>query len=119
MPGTSSQEASAGLTRAPPAGGEHTEVEALPSHHRVKLVPTGQREGSLWEEAGWRVLSKCWGGAGGEEARGRCGGGCENLKKKVQALRWKQKVLCKEVPEPQSQSPPGKAENAEGEECAR
>lgn len=63
MPGTSSQEASAGLARAPPAGGERTEVEALPSHHRVKLVPTGQREGSLWEEAGWRVLSKCWGGA--------------------------------------------------------
>lgn len=58
-------------------------------------------------------------GAGGEEARGRCGGGCENLKKKVQALRWKQKALCKEVPEPQSQSPPGKAENEEGEECAR
>ena len=47
------------------------------------------------------------------------GCGCENLKKKGQALRWKQKVLCKEVPEPQSQSPAGKAENAEGEEYAR
>lgn len=57
--------------------------------------------------------------AGGEKAGGAVGRGCENLKKNGQALRWKQKVLCKEVPEPQSQSPAGKAENAEGEEYAR
>lgn len=27
-------------------------------------------------------------------------GRCKNLKKKVQVLKWKQKVLCKEVSEP-------------------
>lgn len=46
------------------------------------------------------------------------GGGCENLKKKVQGLRWKQKVLCKEVPKPQSRGQLGKVEKAEGEEFA-
>lgn len=45
------------------------------------------------------------------------GGGCENLQKKVQALRRKQKVLCKEMPEPQSRSRHGW--ELEGEECAR
>lgn len=32
---------------------------ALPSPGQ--LVPTGQGEGSMWEEASWWVLSKCWG----------------------------------------------------------
>ena len=84
--------------------------------------PTGTHGSERGELVGRGRLAgaeQVLGGAGGEKARGRCGGGCENLKKKVQALRGKQKVLCKEVAEPQSQSPPGKAENAEGEECAR
>lgn len=32
---------------------------ALPSPGQ--LVPTGQEEGSMWAEASWWVLSKCWG----------------------------------------------------------
>lgn len=96
-----------------PLLGESTQRDGGPA------LPTGTHrsgEGSVWEEAGWRVLSKCWGEQEGRRP-GVVGDGCENLTKKVQALRWKQKVLCKAVPEPQSQSPSAKAENAEGEEC--
>lgn len=91
-----------GSCQAPPAGGEGTEGVALPSHH-CQLVPTGHKEGRMWAEACWRVLSKCWGNRKGEGS-GLVGAGVRTSRG-CRHSDGSRKVLCKEMPEPQSQSP--------------
>lgn len=50
------------VSQGSPCWGQSTHGDggpALPSPGQ--LVPTGQEEGSVWAEASWQVLSKCWG----------------------------------------------------------
>lgn len=79
--GPSSQELSAGLARAPPAGGELTEMKALPSHHRANWYPQVRARGARGKRPAGGA-EQVLGAAGGEKAGGRRGAGVRTSRRR-------------------------------------